>query len=88
MPNSTFGRKPFGTTPDAFDANGIAEYLDGTGLKGGPLVVGLNDTENSDKRIFKSDGNVTISGKPAISLVRPLYYLIALTFEANNDIQY
>jgi hypothetical protein len=60
---STFGRKSFGTTPAAFDALGIAEYLDGTGLKGGPLVVGLNDTENSDKRIFKSDGNATMNGK-------------------------
>jgi hypothetical protein len=60
---STFGRKPFGTTPAAFDHLGIAEYLDGTGLKGGPLVVGLNDTENSDKRIFKSDNNVTMNGK-------------------------
>jgi hypothetical protein len=25
-----------------------------------PLVVGLNDTGNSDKRIFSSDGNVTM----------------------------
>ncbi|EPE28484.1 Heme-dependent peroxidase [Glarea lozoyensis ATCC 20868] len=60
-PTNTFGRKAFGTTPAAFDHLGIAEYLDGTGLKGGPLVVGLNDTENSDKRIFKSDGNVTMN---------------------------
>jgi hypothetical protein len=25
-----------------------------------PLVVGFNDTTNSDKRIFGSDGNVTM----------------------------
>ncbi|EHK98403.1 putative L-ascorbate peroxidase 6 [Glarea lozoyensis 74030] len=68
-PTNTFGRKAFGTTPAAFDHLGIAEYLDGTGLKGGPLVVGLNDTENSDKRIFKSDGNVTMN---AVTLSDPV----------------
>ncbi|KAF8179602.1 hypothetical protein K438DRAFT_1843111 [Mycena galopus ATCC 62051] len=35
------------------------EYMSGTTLN--PLVVGSNDTTNSDKRIFSSDGNVTMN---------------------------
>ncbi|KAJ7851197.1 heme peroxidase [Mycena leptocephala] len=35
------------------------EYISGTTQN--PLVVGANDTTNSDKRIFGSDGNVTMS---------------------------
>jgi hypothetical protein len=35
------------------------EYMDGTTQN--PLVVGHNDTTNSDKRIFQSDGNITMS---------------------------
>ncbi|KAK7039880.1 peroxidase [Favolaschia claudopus] len=34
------------------------EYMSGTTEN--PLVVGMNDTTNSDKRIFESDGNVTM----------------------------
>ncbi|KAI0718229.1 heme peroxidase [Cerioporus squamosus] len=49
---------PFDSTPFNFD-NAIAlEYIDGTTAN--PLVVGANDTTNSDKRIFASDGNVTM----------------------------
>ena len=36
------------------------EFVEGT--TGNPLVVGANDTTNSDKRIFASDGNVTMKG--------------------------
>lgn len=35
------------------------EYIAGTTQN--PLVVGLNDTTNSDKRIFGSDGNATMA---------------------------
>ena len=36
------------------------EFIAGTTAN--PLVVGHNDTTNSDKRIFASDGNVTMQG--------------------------
>ncbi|KAJ6596113.1 heme peroxidase [Mycena sp. CBHHK59/15] len=39
-------------------ACGATEYISGTTQN--PLVVGLNDTTNSDKRIFGSDGNATM----------------------------
>jgi hypothetical protein len=35
------------------------EYISGTTKN--PLVVGTNDTLNSDKRIFASDGNLTMT---------------------------
>ncbi|KAH8815517.1 heme peroxidase [Xylogone sp. PMI_703] len=59
-PTNTDGRASFDSTPAVFDNTGVNEYLDGTGLKGGPLVVGP-DATNSDLRIFSSDNNVTIS---------------------------
>lgn len=34
------------------------DYMNGTTLN--PLVVGHNDTTNSDKRIFSSDNNATM----------------------------
>ena len=40
------------------------EYIAGTTQN--PLVVGLNDTTNSDKRIFGSDGNVTMRSGDAL----------------------
>lgn len=40
-----------------FDNNVLTEYLDGTTQN--PLVVSLDDTQNSDKRIFGADGNKT-----------------------------
>ncbi|KAJ7860145.1 heme peroxidase [Mycena leptocephala] len=39
-------------------ACGAKEYISGTTQN--PLVVGSNDTTNSDKRIFGSDGNATM----------------------------
>ena len=41
-----------------FDNNVVTEYLDGTTQN--PLVVSLNDTQNSDKRVFGADGNKTV----------------------------
>jgi hypothetical protein len=38
----------------------VNEYLNGTGKAGGPLVVGFNETTNSDLRLFSSDGNATV----------------------------
>ncbi|KAJ6609761.1 heme peroxidase [Mycena sp. CBHHK59/15] len=48
----------FDTTDTHFDNNIATEYISGTTQN--PLVVGLNDTTNSDKRIFGSDGNATM----------------------------
>jgi hypothetical protein len=59
-PTNTDGASHFDSTFDVFDNTGVNEYLNGTGLKGGPLVVGFNQTTNSDLRIFSSDGNSTI----------------------------
>lgn len=63
--NNTDGASPFDTTPAVFDNANVIEYLNNTGLRGGPLVVGFNTTTNSDLRIFGSDGNVTIQGLAA-----------------------
>ncbi|KAI1789406.1 hypothetical protein LXA43DRAFT_584251 [Ganoderma leucocontextum] len=49
----------FDSTPFTFDNNVAAEYIHGT--TNNPLVVGHNDTTNSDKRIFESDSNTTMS---------------------------
>ncbi|RPD56155.1 heme peroxidase [Lentinus tigrinus ALCF2SS1-7] len=51
---------PFDSTPFTFDNTIAVEYIQGTTRN--PLVVGANDTTNSDKRIFASDGNVTMKG--------------------------
>ncbi|KAF8170340.1 heme peroxidase [Mycena galopus ATCC 62051] len=48
----------FDSTFTNFDNNVASEYIAGTTQN--PLVVGLNDTTNSDKRIFGSDGNATM----------------------------
>ncbi|KAJ7744575.1 heme peroxidase [Mycena metata] len=48
----------FDSSPVSFDHNVAAEYIAGTTKN--PLVVGFNDTTNSDKRIFGSDGNATM----------------------------
>ncbi|KAJ7138564.1 putative L-ascorbate oxidase [Mycena filopes] len=48
----------FDSTRVTFDNNVATEYI--SGKTQNPLVVGLNDTTNSDKRIFASDGNVTM----------------------------
>ncbi|KAJ7736874.1 putative L-ascorbate oxidase [Mycena metata] len=49
----------FDSTFVTFDNNVATEYISGTTQN--PLVVGLNDTTNSDKRIFASDGNATMA---------------------------
>ncbi|KAJ7262356.1 heme peroxidase [Mycena rebaudengoi] len=57
-PSSTLSVAHFDTTNHFFDNNIATEYIFGTTKN--PLVVGLNDTTNSDKRIFGHDGNVTM----------------------------
>ncbi|KAI6262557.1 hypothetical protein MCOR07_003302 [Pyricularia oryzae] len=49
----------FDQTPHSFDNHIATEYMQG--VTRNPLVMGRNDTLNSDKRIFSSDGNKTIS---------------------------
>lgn len=60
--DATVGSKVFFESGDVsyyqFDNNVVTEFLDDTTTN--PLVVGLNETENSDKRIFSADGNVTM----------------------------
>ena len=50
----------FDSTTAIFDNTNVNEYLNGSGKAGGALVVGFNQTTNSDLRLFESDGNVTI----------------------------
>ncbi|KAJ7801256.1 heme peroxidase [Mycena olivaceomarginata] len=57
-PNNTQSAAHFDSTFTHFDNNLAIEYMSDTTQN--PLVVGLNDTTNSDKRIFGSDGNVTM----------------------------
>ncbi|KAJ7763420.1 heme peroxidase [Mycena metata] len=57
-PNNTESVSHFDQTFTHFDNNIAMEYISGTTQN--PLVVGLNDTTNSDKRIFGSDGNTTM----------------------------
>ncbi|KAF7341316.1 Peroxidase [Mycena venus] len=57
-PNNTLSVAHFDSTYVQFDNNIATEYISGTTQN--PLVVGLNETTNSDKRIFSSDGNVTM----------------------------
>ncbi|KAK7038552.1 peroxidase [Favolaschia claudopus] len=57
-PDNTQSVQHFDTTFVTFDNNVATEYISGTTQN--PLVSGHNDTTNSDKRIFMSDGNVTM----------------------------
>ncbi|KZV95573.1 heme peroxidase [Exidia glandulosa HHB12029] len=57
-PNDLDSNAPFDSTFVSFDNKIATEFLDGTTAN--PLIVGSNDTTNSDKRIFVSDGNVTM----------------------------
>ncbi|KAJ7027310.1 heme peroxidase [Mycena alexandri] len=57
-PNNTQSVSHFDSTFVTFDNNVATEYI--SGRTKNPLVVGHNDTTNSDKRIFGSDGNVTM----------------------------
>ncbi|KAF7305702.1 Peroxidase [Mycena chlorophos] len=58
-PNNTDVVSHFDTTYVTFDNNIATEYISGTTQN--PLVVGANDTTNSDGRIFGSDGNATMA---------------------------
>ncbi|KAF7531409.1 hypothetical protein G7054_g8941 [Neopestalotiopsis clavispora] len=49
----------FDSTSSEFDNKVITEYLENDTAN--LLVVGANDTFNSDKRVFNADGNVTMS---------------------------
>lgn len=57
--SSPSNKKSFDQSPGSFNPDVAVEYLDGDGAN--PLVFGHNDTTNSDKRIFASDGNSTIT---------------------------
>ncbi|KAF7367873.1 Peroxidase [Mycena sanguinolenta] len=57
-PNNSESVAHFDSTFVTFDNNIATEYISGTTLN--PLVVGNNETTNSDKRIFGSDGNATM----------------------------
>ncbi|KAJ7728259.1 heme peroxidase [Mycena metata] len=58
-PNDTLSVAHFDSTFVHFDNNIAMEYISGTTKN--PLVVGMNNTTNSDKRIFGSDGNATMA---------------------------
>ncbi|KAF7337432.1 Peroxidase [Mycena sanguinolenta] len=60
----------FDTTFVTFDNNVALEYISGTTQN--PLVVGFNDTTNSDKRIFGSDGNATMVYVTLTDVITPL----------------
>ncbi|KAL6154728.1 hypothetical protein ACJQWK_01026 [Exserohilum turcicum] len=59
-PNNTNGGSNFDTTRSIFDPRVVAEYLNGTGSRGGPLVTSYNETMNSDLRLYESDNNDTM----------------------------
>ncbi|KAJ6457968.1 putative L-ascorbate oxidase [Mycena sanguinolenta] len=56
--NDTEDVSHFDSTFVGFDNNIATEYISGTTQN--PLVVGFNETTNSDRRIFGSDGNHTM----------------------------
>ncbi|KAH7127671.1 heme peroxidase [Dactylonectria macrodidyma] len=56
---SPSNKPTFDRTPDDFDNAVVKEYLASNGVN--PLVFGRNETTNSDKRIFGSDRNVTMT---------------------------
>ncbi|KAH7101145.1 heme peroxidase [Auriculariales sp. MPI-PUGE-AT-0066] len=58
-PENTESNAPFDSTFVTFDNNVASEYIAGTTTN--PLIVNSNDTMNSDKRIFASDGNATMT---------------------------
>ncbi|KAH7097606.1 hypothetical protein BKA62DRAFT_715708 [Auriculariales sp. MPI-PUGE-AT-0066] len=57
--NNTESNAPFDSTVVHFDNNIAIQYVDGTTAN--PLVVNADDTFNSDKRIFGSDGSQTMA---------------------------
>ncbi|KZV81700.1 heme peroxidase [Exidia glandulosa HHB12029] len=59
-PNNEDSNALFDSTGTAFDNNVARDYMAGT--TSNPLVMNTDDTFNSDKRIFSSDGNATMAG--------------------------
>ncbi|KAJ7085053.1 hypothetical protein C8R44DRAFT_893987 [Mycena epipterygia] len=57
--NNTLSVAHFDSAFVTFDNNVATEYVSGTTQN--PLVVGLNDTTNSDRRIFGSDSDATMA---------------------------
>ncbi|KAJ6544469.1 heme peroxidase [Mycena capillaripes] len=57
-PTNTESVAHFDSTFFTFDNNVATEYISGSTQN--PLLVGFNDTTNSDKRIFGSDANATM----------------------------
>ncbi|KAJ7144386.1 heme peroxidase [Mycena epipterygia] len=74
-PTSTLSVAHFDTTFVHFDNNVAIEYISGTTQN--PLVLGFNDTTNSDMRIFSSDGDATMASHPNCFDVRELVRLHA-----------
>ncbi|KAJ7191162.1 heme peroxidase [Mycena haematopus] len=58
LPTDTEDVAHFDSTFVHFDNNIATEYI--SGATQNPLVIGFNDTTNSDRRIFGSDGNQTM----------------------------
>ncbi|KAJ3532802.1 hypothetical protein NM208_g8272 [Fusarium decemcellulare] len=56
---SPSNKPKFDSTSDQFDNVVVKEYFAGHGVN--PLVFGRSETTNSDKRIFRSDGNATMT---------------------------
>ncbi|KAJ7263439.1 putative L-ascorbate oxidase [Mycena rebaudengoi] len=57
-PDNLLSVAHFDSTFTDFDNKVVTEYLDNTTRN--PLIIATNDTFNSDKRIFASDGNATM----------------------------
>ncbi|KAK7008397.1 peroxidase [Favolaschia claudopus] len=73
--NNTQSVAHFDTTNIHFDNNRYGNISPARTQN--PLVVGFNDTTNSDKRIFSSDGNVTM---------RSLHYAAKFSFANSPDL--
>ena len=54
------GRLAFDETVSGLDVSVVNDYVQGTGLKGGPLVTTSNITVRSDLRLYEADQNQTI----------------------------
>ena len=59
--DGTDQRGAFDSSVDKFDTNVASEFVQGTGLKGGPLVTTSNATMANDLRLYTSDNNATIT---------------------------
>ncbi|KAH8900679.1 heme peroxidase [Thozetella sp. PMI_491] len=70
------GGEGFDTTPDVFDAAVVNEYLNGTGLMGGPLVTAPSEADRSDLRLYASDSNATLAAMTEDAIFRQKCYTI------------